>query len=116
MASTLSKDGIVNKNLIFLLELIRKKTDVQLLLREGLTYSQISALIGDAIREGFLDQTETSFVVSEKGEQYLATREAREQYGAPGKWVLPDKNYVIAQIDLNDIYLPKLKDSKFLGT
>jgi hypothetical protein len=106
----------MNANLILLLQLIKKGADSQLLLRQGLTFSQISALFGDALQYGLLIPTEDGFCVSEKGLECLSKQDAKKQYGAPGKWIFPDTKYAIAQISCDEIYLPKLSDLKFLGT
>jgi hypothetical protein len=104
----------MNINLLTLLQLIKQGVDSRILTEQGLTFSQISALFALAMEESLLEHTDSGFVVSPKGHAALDNREAKELYGAPGVWVIPDKKYQIAKSSADEIYLPKQSDLKFL--
>lgn len=105
----------MSKHAKMLLRLIQEGADSSFLLRQGLTYSQISSLFGETLRDGLIQKNQNGFLLTEKGLAILSQSSSSNKYGGNGKWVFPDESYVISQVPIDRIYLPKLKDSKFLG-
>ncbi|MFZ6723417.1 hypothetical protein [Undibacterium sp. Ji49W] len=103
----------MSKHTNMLLKLIQEGADSSFLLRQGLTFSQISILFGEILRDGLIQKDQNSFQLTDKGLAILSG--SSNKYGGNGKWVFPDESYVIPQVPVDRIYLPKLKDSKFLG-
>jgi len=98
-----------------LLKLIKEEADVSFLLQQGLTFSQISLLFGEALSSGLIARNESTFNVTENGNEFLLKNDPKNHFGASGNWVFPDESFLITQISKDEVYLPKLKDSKFLG-
>lgn len=104
-----------------LLQLVNAKADASYMLRNGLSYSQISALFGDAIQQELIVHVEDhaggmGFIVTDKGKEMLSTSEARTKFGEQARWISPDIQYICEPIGLEDVFLPKRRDSYFSAT
>lgn len=106
----------MNRQIHLLLQLIKENADTSFLLKQGLTFSQISLLFAEAIKDELIAQSDNSFTVTEKGLEHLQSQKDVRKYGAKGNWIFPDESYTIPAISPDQIYLPKLKQSKFLET
>jgi hypothetical protein len=101
-----------------LLQLVDAEADSSYLLKNGLSYSQIAALFGEAMEKGLIThiddlQNGRRFIVTTTGKALLSDSEGRAKYGVQGMWISPDDAHKCPQIGLNDVFLPKRKDSYF---
>lgn len=103
----------VNSNLRLLLHLVRAQADVSYLLNQGIVYSQVSALFGEAIKQGLLKYSEGTFQVTELGQIALRKGTTKNVMGHQSKWISTDDRYVIPQIGIDDVFLPKKRDTYF---
>jgi hypothetical protein len=100
-----------NENVLSLLRLIRTKADVAYLLRNGLTLSQISLLIADAIEAGLITNFENELRLTQGGLKLLVEHpEIRSQAAF---WIRPDESHRVEQLKQDEIFLPRVKDTFF---
>lgn len=103
----------MNAKLRLLLQLINNHADVAYLVSQGLSFSQISALIGHALEQGFLEHDENGFRLTQLAQKMLQDEAIKAREGSQGRWISPDDQYVIPQVGVDEVYLPKKKDSYF---
>lgn len=109
----LQGDEKMHNNMRLLLQLIKAKADISSLTEQGLAYTQISALFGEAIKQEWLKYNDSAFRLTNLGEMALLEDVNNKGIGHQSKWISADERYVIPQIGINDIFLPKKKDSYF---
>jgi hypothetical protein len=117
VARTICENIMANKHVFTLLRLVSRNADSSFLLRQGLRYSQISALLGDVMREGLISHENNKLVITEAGRKYLASASNVRGRKRKGErlWIAADNSYRIKQIPEEEIYLPSVNDSKHLG-
>jgi hypothetical protein len=108
----------MNSHLRLLLQLVNSNADISHLLKSGLTYSQIAELFGEAIRNGLIihagfKTNGNNFFVTDQGNKLLSNSESSAILGVQGRWISPDERNKCAQIELDDVFLPKEKHSYF---
>ncbi|MBX3630227.1 MAG: hypothetical protein KF908_10035 [Nitrosomonas sp.] len=103
----------MHNNIRLLLQLVQQKSDISFLLQQGLTYTQISALFEKAVRQDWLKFYDDSFHLTDLGKQVLQEETSNKTMGHQSMWISADERFVIPQIDIDDIFLPKKKDSYF---
>ncbi|NQE51792.1 hypothetical protein [Herbaspirillum rubrisubalbicans] len=103
------------KNLALFLQLLKERADTSFLTQQGLTYSQIATLFSEGLRQDLIQKNERSFVVTEKGMAFLLNFSLKAGHHGH-KWVFPDDSYKIPALEIDDIYLPSKKESKFFRT
>lgn len=108
----------MDNRLRLLLQLVSSNADISFLLKNGLSYSQIAIIFSEAMRDGLIAHNENShegakFIVTDQGTALLCDSKSRAELGVQGRWISPDERYKCPQIKLDDIFLPKLKNSHF---
>jgi len=108
----------MNNGLRLLLQLVSANADISYLQKNGFTYSQIAALFGEAMRDGLIVHNDNlhndqKFIVTDKGNSLLSNSESRALLGVQGRWISPDERNKCPQIKLDDVFLPKVKNSYF---
>lgn len=98
---------MIEVNLILLLQLVHVKGDVNELLRRGLTFSQISDLLGQAVNEGLVIEEAGVVTLTEDGVKEV------ERLRRTGEWIQPKDNMRVDKMSEDEIYLPAEKDSFF---
>ena len=94
-------------SLILLLQLIKNNAGAGPLIERGLRYQQISELINRALKEDFIEHKEKSMVLTKKGIEKI-------RHGRPdGGFISPKEQSRIKSISVNEIFLPKKKNSFF---
>ena len=112
MACTISKMKI-NNNIQLLLRLINSNADVDALMRRGLRYSQIGALLENAVNEGLITDQEEGYKLTSKGKELMAYDISTKKMRRDGGWISPEDESRIDRIDKFDIYLPDIENSHF---
>lgn len=102
----------LSQKIKLLLQLIKDGADSSFLLKQGLSFSQISKLFAKALEDELLSKDGEHFYVTDAGLKFLLNT----KFAQGGKWISPDESYFTMKISIDSIYLPKLKDSKFLTT
>ena len=101
----------MKKNLLTLIKLIKDGADSGFLVKNGLSFSQISRLFSIAIENNLIRRVDNNFIVTDEGILYLE----KSDLGATSKnWILPDESFFTTKIPLDGIYLPKLRDVSLL--
>jgi hypothetical protein len=101
----------MKKNLLILIKLIKDGSDSGFLVKNGLSFSQISHLFSIAIENKFIKRVDNNFIVTDEGMLYLE----KSDLGIASKnWILPDESFFTTKIPLDGIYLPKPRDVSFL--
>ena len=107
----------MKKNTITLLRLLKSRSDIGFLTRQGLTYSQISLLFSEALANKLIiskigTDGRQRFVVTEEGEKLCS---ARERIGPEAKattqWITPDQKHWRQKIEVDEIFLPGIIDA-----
>lgn len=101
-----------------LLQLINANADISFLLKNGYSYSQISALFGKAMADGLVFHDDSlldgpRFVVTTKGAAVLSSKKGGAEFGKQGMWISPDERNKRPSMKLDDVFLPKVKQSYF---
>jgi len=95
-------------HLILLIQLISSRGGFGPLLNKGLTYSQISALIEEGFKSGYLSEnTDNDLIVTENGLSFL------REHCKKSLWITHQDKYRIPRSNVKDVYLPELKSSFF---
>lgn len=96
-----------------LLRQIKIGDDIDVLLKIGLTYTQIASLVYKCINDGYIIKSSSGLTLTEKGELRLKKTEDGRVCES-GSWISPELDSRIEKIDINDLYLPSLKSSRTL--
>ena len=111
----------MNKNVIILLRLIKARSDIGFLTKQGLTYSQISQLFAEALRGKLLIQKidpegRQRFILTDEGEALSSTRERiASGINSSTRWISPDQSHWCEKIEIDDIFMPSVRDSFLLA-
>lgn len=104
----------MNKKMRMLLQLIGTNADASYLTKQGLEYSQISAMFGEALKNGWIEYVDNDFRVTKLGAETISKDVDCAGEGPQGNWISADERHIISQIGINDVYLPSKSDSLFL--
>lgn len=101
------------REIYFLLNAIKKNTDIKRLVREGLSYTDISNLTKKAIANGLLTYNDEKISLSEQGD--LLYEQIKNTYKRTNKdeWIEKDEKSRIDKIDKNFIFVPRQSELTF---
>lgn len=111
----------MNKNVIILLQLIKARSDIGFLTKQGLTYSQISQLFAEALRDKLVIQRvdpegRQRFFLTEEGEALSSARESIAiSINSSTRWISPDQSHWCEKIEIDDIFMPSVRESFLLA-
>lgn len=102
-------------HLKLLLKIVSNDTDTSLLMKQGLTYAQISILINKTISDGYLEETENlELALTQKGRDVLENTSKRLNGSQKQNWISREEQHKTDKHNLADVYLPTLEESKHL--
>ena len=102
-------------HLKLLLKIISNDTDTSLLMKQGLTYAQISILINNSISDGYIEETEKlELALTQKGLDVLDATNKRLSGSKKENWISRDDQHKIDKHNVEDIFLPTMEESKNL--
>lgn len=98
-----------------LLMIVQNNEDTAILLKQGLTYVQISKLINNAIADGSIEETANfELALTRKGLEIIEGMCKHRPSSKQAEWIRPDEKYKVDKIGVDDIYLPTIEESKLL--
>jgi hypothetical protein len=103
----------LNTHKALLLRLIAAKSDVGPLLSQGLLYSQISLLLGELIRDGFVSLSDGNPTLTTAGLEAIRTDERTGTPRHDGGFISPVDTKRIDKLPVDAIYLPVFRNSFF---
>jgi hypothetical protein len=101
------------KNIFLLLNAIKKNTDIKRLLREGLSYSGIARLTGEAITNKLIDYKDNKIQLSVKGIELYEQLKDNYKRTNKNEWIEKDFKSQIQCIDKNTIFVPRQNELTF---
>ena len=97
-----------------LMQLVHANADTASLVKQGLTYSQISKLIVSAISEGYIYETEhAGLLLTDKGLSFVGLKKLTGKTRNIANWISIDKSSKIDKLSTDDVFLPNLENSFF---
>lgn len=106
---------MTDPHLKLLLKIISNDTDTSLLMKQGLTYAQISKLINNSISDGYLEETDDlELTLTQKGLDVLEDTSSHLCGSKKQNWICRDEQHKIDKRNVEDIFLPTLEESKNL--
>jgi hypothetical protein len=98
--------------LCMLLQLVNASADTASLLKQGLTYSQISRLIIRALSEGLVADDEVAgLTLTAKGSELIGLKKNLKSTRLKVNWISHDEISRIQKLSNEDIFLPNLESS-----
>ena len=101
------------KNTILLLHIIKNHRNVDQLIREGLTYRDITALISDNVEANFINYNEDILELTATGEHIYQENKGLLSKKNKNEWIQKDERSRIAKISKESIFLPNQNDLIF---
>lgn len=96
-----------------LLLLIEADADSSFLLNQGFTYAQISELFAQSIRQELIINDGDKFQLTSGGKKFILDNTFNGKYDTVSNWIAPDSRYVKPKVSTDEVFLPKLSESKF---
>ena len=102
-----------NEELVLLLDMIDKKSNIKKILRNGISFSKIPLLVKDSVELGFLTYENQILKLTDEGLVFLAS--ARETMKNPNKdeWIEKDFKRKIQKIEKKVLFLPRQDELDF---
>ncbi|RPH50022.1 MAG: hypothetical protein EHM85_11920 [Desulfobacteraceae bacterium] len=94
------------KHLYTLLRVIYKNANINILIREGLSFSKIAELTNEAIIAEFVIQANDKIELSQKGLEKMQELGVKFKKINKEEWIEKDLKSKIPKLDKNFIYLP----------
>jgi len=101
------------KHLYLILKSIENNSSINLLRREGLSFSQISTLLSKAINDNYIKYAEEIIVLSEKGKQKFSDLANHYKETDKDLWIEKEKSSQISKIEIDSIFLPDKNNLSF---
>lgn len=98
-----------NTHLNLLLQLIHASGEINSLLQRGLHFSQIAELISFAEENGLILEKEDRLELTEQGLETMRMASDSKKIRGDGGWISPMDEYRIERMDIDEVYLPKVK-------
>lgn len=103
----------MNKKIILLLQLIKKNGNIDNLVGNELTYSDVASMVSSLLDDGFIEFSDKGVHVTISGEIFMSSINKELKRKNIEKFISPQDEYLFeAKNDLFDIYLPDLKSIK----
>ena len=102
-----------DNKLTLLLHIIKINGNINKLVREGVSFKEITNLTNNAIEKGYLTYENERIFVTEKGNDFLnQTTEAIKKTNK-NEWIEKDLKSQVKRIDKNFIFLPRQNELTF---
>ncbi|EGV42498.1 hypothetical protein BZARG_2200 [Bizionia argentinensis JUB59] len=104
---------MIKREEILMLNLIEDSGNVKRLLRENLSYKEISELISKLVQDELLTYVDKKIILTDKGEKKL--NESKHLIKETNKelWIKPENKSRVKKIERNFIYLPNQTELDF---
>lgn len=94
---------------LYALKVVKNNMDVLPLISMGLDYSQISIILDELKKDGYVKKKNNLLILTKKGEELINTLNAKEFQSGGDKWIIPLEQARIPKLDIDEIYLPRKK-------
>lgn len=91
---------------VTILRIVRNNTNVDFLINDGFSYSDLMKIISDLKKNGLVRDYLGRLELTNNGSKELDRLEKELKFGNVEKLIIPDYKYFIAKIGINDVYLP----------
>lgn len=104
---------MIKREEILMLNLIEDSGNVKRLLRENLSYKEISELISKLVQDELLTYVDKKIILTDKGKKKL--NESKHLIKETNKelWIKPENKSRVKKIERNFIYLPNQTELDF---
>lgn len=102
-----------DKIIYTLLKVINSNLNIKQLTREGLSFSEISDLMANCIKAGYLVHTNEEIKLSDDGIRKFIELEKIYKKTNKDDWIEKDRKNSIARIDKNFIFIPRQDELDF---
>ena len=99
--------------LTILLHIIKSNGNINKLIREGVSFKEITGLTNDAIEKGYLTYENEKIFVTEKGIEFLTKTSEIIKKTNKEEWIEKDFKSQVKQIDKNFAFLPRQNELTF---
>jgi len=102
-----------DKDLIILLHIINSNGNINRLIREGLTYKNITNLTSFAIETGYLSYENERVLLTKEGLQFLENERGRITKRNKNEWIQKDIKSQTPLLDKSVLFLPNQNELTF---
>ena len=102
-----------DKKLITLLHIIAGSGNVKRLLREGMTFKDVTLLTNIAIEKGFLTYENEKVALTNSGVEFLKLEQDILKKQNKEEWIEKDLKNKIPKLEKNTIFLPRQNELTF---
>lgn len=96
-----------DEDFILLLQVIKKKGNIENLRKQGYQYSQIAQIINYVLEKGYVLYSNQGLLLSEDGEEILTLFNKKLNRKKSESFISPQKEYLLStKKSIFDIYLP----------
>jgi predicted transcriptional regulator len=100
-------------NLSILLHIIKSNGNINKLIREGVSFKEVTSLTNDAIEQEYLTYENEKIFVTDKGVEFLSKTSEITKKLNKEEWIEKDFKSQVEQIDKNFIFLPRQNELTF---
>lgn len=102
-----------DNKLTLLLHIIKSNGNINKLVREGVSFKEITKLTNNAIEKGYLTYENERIFVTEKGNDFLNQTTEEIKKTNKNEWIEKDFKSQVKRIDKNFIFLPRQTELTF---
>ena len=102
-----------DNKLTLLLHIIKSNGNINKLVREGVSFKEITNLTNNAIEKGYLTYENERIFVTEKGNDFLNQTTEAIKKTKKNEWIEKDLKSQVKRIDKNFIFLPRQNELTF---
>ncbi len=99
--------------LTILLHIIKNNGNINKLIREGVSFKEITLLTNEAIEKEYITYENEKIFVTVKGSEFLTETSEIIKKTNKEEWIDKDFKSQVVQIDKNSIFLPKQNELTF---
>jgi S-adenosylmethionine synthetase len=99
--------------LTILLHIIKSNGNINKLIREGVSFKEITSLTNDAIEKGYLTYENEKIFLTNNGVDFLTKTSEIIKKTTKEEWIEKDFKSQVTQIDKNSIFLPRQNELTF---
>lgn len=104
---------MIKREEILMLNLIEDSGNIKRLLRENLSYKEISELTSKLVKDELLAYIDKKIILTDKGKKILTDSKHLIKETNKELWIQPENKSRVKKIERNFIYLPNLTELDF---
>ncbi len=95
------------EHLVLLMQLIEREGNLENLIREGISYSDIVILLNYLKENDYINYNDSKFCITDTGKQFFSRLNNNLNRVASSTIISPQNNYLIEKKSIYEIYLPQ---------